>query len=93
MEKEINAFLKKTQETYDYLMAHNYPEVATQVLRTGSVMAELALKLAGAQNHIVVCGSCKRQLRTGLEIEFYKNVGECYSCDHVRTDYEPRYTN
>lgn len=84
-QKILNDFLKKTQETYDYLMAHDKQDEAREVLRTGSVMAEFALKVMNVKNLPMKCPYGHR-IKGKIAQEAWIKHNICLDCDHLLTD-------
>lgn len=83
-ENDINNLLLQTRRIADSV---ENKEVSANILRLGSLLFEQWAILTNHKNHKVYCG-CKRQLRTGQEIEFFNNVSECIYCDHGRSEYD-----
>lgn len=51
------------------------------ILATSSKMALLSLRLVEKRLKPIRCHLCNKRLTLGLEVEFYKNVNACYTCD------------
>jgi len=86
-EQEINNYLLATRK-----LADRQKDKATgdTLLAVGTQLFEMWQTLTDYKNHKVYCG-CGKQLRNGIDIEFYNKAGMCLSCDHLlsdRRDYE-----
>jgi hypothetical protein len=81
IELQLNSLLQKSFELEEHLRAKGQKEEAQELLAFSSNYAQFILKLHNIKPQPVICYSCKKQLRVGTEIEFYKNVGHCYNCD------------
>jgi len=85
-EQQINRQLQKTLKTYFSLEKSGRHELALQVLRTGSEIAQLQLTMTRLEKFPPICPICKRRITDKNEQEFLSQIGECMSCDHLRGD-------
>ena len=86
-EQFINEFLIKAIKAYKAEMKLGHNEIAKWVLVTASQQADFWLDFYGfRKNYSAIKCQCGQVLKTAQEQEFYKNVGECFSCDHIRSD-------
>lgn len=84
--RQVNNLLQNTLKAYLTLVESKKDMLARSVLQMGSTMALMTIeanKLRAFESK-VYCPTCRKQLTTGKEIEFAKQVGECAACDHVR---------
>ncbi len=88
IEGKVNALLQLGLKAYFAEKKKGHADFADQILALSSGVAHNFLLVNDFYSTYekVVCG-CGRQLRTGNEIEFYKNAGECMSCDSLRGEY------
>jgi hypothetical protein len=75
-EQEINTMLIKTRQLADDAYKHGTRSLGAAILQTGSKYALLQLKNVEKRYKPLQC-RCGKQLTKGIEIEFYKNTGEC----------------
>jgi hypothetical protein len=85
-EAEINKHLQLTLQLYLLLKKKSQNELATEILRTGSKLAQFLMDFYGIKPYKVSCPSCRTQVKDKENIEAINNIGECLSCDHLRTD-------
>lgn len=81
-EISLNDFLIKGRIASDEQRKKGNTEMALAILQITSLIALRQLP----PSHKVICGTCKKQLHVGQEIEFYNNVGMCMTCDSVYSD-------
>ena len=86
-EATLNDFLIKGRKASDEQRAKGNSAMALAILQVTSLIALRQLP----ESHKVICRSCSRQLHNGKEIEFYKHVGMCYSCDSASVDSSEQY--
>lgn len=85
-ENGINKMLQQTRITADLLEARGSHALGLMVLRTGSMLAELQLKLIPYHKRPFQCGEMGHILKDRASQEFYIHTGVCLHCDHLRSD-------
>ena len=85
-EQEINTMLQKTRIVADMYERKGKHELGLQVLRTGSTLAQLRLKIIGVVYHPFRCAEMGHVLKDRVSQRFYIETGVCLFCDHLRSD-------
>jgi hypothetical protein len=87
-EEDINTYLLATRKLADRIKDKKSGDT---ILNIGTLLFEQWALANNYKNHRVMCPRCREYLKRGIEIEFYKQIGYCMSCDHLlsdRRDYE-----
>lgn len=85
-EQDINIMLQKTRTVADMYERKGKHELGLQVLRTGSTLAQLRLKMLGVVYHPFRCAEMGHILKDRVSQRFYIESGVCLFCDHLRGD-------